>query len=78
MAAVGQEMSGNGCRVTLRLLSGSSTIGSSHSSHLCSAPPAEARTCDRAIISRFPTVYVVLTHSILAGRVRWVVQPVRS
>ena len=39
MAAVGLEMSGNKCHVTLRPLSGSTTIGSDHSSHLRSAPP---------------------------------------
>ena len=38
MAAVRQEMYGNRCRVTLRLLSGSNTIGSNHSRHLLSAP----------------------------------------
>jgi hypothetical protein len=69
MAAVGQEMSGNGCRVTLRLLSGSNPIGSDHSSHLRSAPRRKARICDRPIMSRFPNVHELMRSTVLAGQV---------
>jgi len=34
MAAVREEMSGSGCRVTLGLPTGSNTIGTGHSSHI--------------------------------------------
>lgn len=42
MAAVGLEMSGNSCRVTRRLLSGSNTIASDHSSQCAAVGPSSA------------------------------------